>query len=214
MGDVPKRALQDISNELIQLTTEREDRLKAAPANADGAVESREVNGQAAVKRLQTSFVESGVSAALLRYLRDAGPLLLRDSWDLPGGHDDAEAARQQLKAANNDAQAMADERCDALRQACELLGQEEERMEELQLDDQLSALSIELAALERAEAALQHAEEAAGQAMCSAQGEGSEAAHVAVLTRVKAQLAASLQRCAAAEGLSSHLATAAATQA
>ncbi|CAI5537658.1 unnamed protein product, partial [Closterium sp. Naga37s-1] len=193
---------------------EREERLKAAPANADGAVESREVNGQAAVKRLQTSFVESGVSAALLRYLRDAGPLLLRDSWDLPGGHDDAEEARQQLKAANSDAQAIADERCHALRHACELLGQEEESMEELHLDDQLSALSIELAALERAEAALQHAEEAAGQVTCGAQGEGSEAAQVAALTRVKADLAASLQRCAAAEGLSSHLNAAAATAA
>ncbi|CAI5935810.1 unnamed protein product [Closterium sp. NIES-65] len=283
---------------------EREERLKATPANEDGAVESREVNGQAAVKRLQTSFVESGVSAALLRYLSDTGPLLLQDSWDLPRSNDDAEAARQQLKAANSDAQAMADKRCDALRHACEQLGQEVERMEELHVDDQLSALSIELAVLEEAEAALQQAEEAAGQATCSAQGEGSEgvvwvaegwggigqrvpggkcrkgknvmaaeaglgiwrrideaeeavgctraewlsvsgqllllapsstlypaahthvpslcpslplfiahhqAAQVAALTRVKAELAASLQRCAAAEGLSSHLAAAAA---
>ncbi|CAI5941341.1 unnamed protein product [Closterium sp. NIES-65] len=193
---------------------EREERLKAAPANEDGAVESREVNGQAAVKRLQTSFVESGVSAALLRYLSDTGPLLLQDSWDLPRSNDDAEAARQQLKAANSDAQAMADKRCDALRHACEQLGQEVERMEELHVDDQLSALSIELAALEEAEAALQQAEEAAGLATCSAQGEGSEAAQVAALTRVKAELAASLQRCAAAEGLSSHLAAAAAAAA
>ncbi|CAI5476262.1 unnamed protein product [Closterium sp. Yama58-4] len=106
---------------------EREERLKAARASADVAVESSEVSGQAAVKRLQTSFVASGVSAALLRYLSDSGPLLLRDSWELPGSHADAEAARQQLKAANCDAQAIADERCDALRQACEQLGQGEQ---------------------------------------------------------------------------------------